>query len=301
MTSASTSPEQRAPGPTATRRTTRRSWWLRQRFLLARRTAQFGLLGLFLLGPLAGIWWAKGNLAASTWFGVIPLSDPFIVVQSLLALGHVTLTALVGALLIGAFYWLVGGRVFCSWVCPVNIITDAAHWCRERLRLPPGWRPQRNLRHYLLAMCLVSAALTGTIAWELVNPVTLVQRGLVFGVGLGWTVMLAVFLFDLLVSRRGWCGHLCPVGAFYGLVGRTSPLRVAADRREACTDCGDCFAVCPEPHVITPALRGSGSRLVLAGDCTNCGRCLDVCDDDVFRFAERYTYAARERDRVAPD
>ncbi|MEQ8494961.1 MAG: quinol dehydrogenase ferredoxin subunit NapH, partial [Gammaproteobacteria bacterium] len=238
----------------------------------------------------------KGNLAASTWFGLVPLADPFIVLQSLLAVGHVTLTATLGALLVTAFYWLVGGRVFCSWVCPVNVITDLAHWCREQLQVPPGWRPQRNLRLWLVAMCLVAALLTGGIVWELVNPVTLVQRALVFGIGLGWTVMLAVFLFDLLVSRRGWCGHLCPVGAFYGLLGQSSPLRIAAEHREACTDCGDCFAVCPEPYVITPALRGDGSRLVLSGDCTNCGRCIDVCADDVFRFRERYGYAAREQD-----
>lgn len=246
-----------------------------------------------MLGPWAGIWWVKGNLAASNWFGLLPLNDPFIALQSLLAVGTLTTTALIGAALIAVFFWAVGGRVFCSWVCPVNIITDGAHWCREKLRLPPGWRPRPELRLWLLAMCLVVSALTGGLAWELVNPVTLVQRALVFGIGLGWLVAIGIFAFDLLVSRRGWCGHLCPVGAFYGLLGRSSPLRIAADAREACTDCGDCFKVCPEPQVITPALRGSGTRLVTSGDCTNCGRCIDVCPDDVFRFAQRYGYERR--------
>jgi hypothetical protein len=37
---------------------------------------------------------------------------------------------------------------------------------------------------------------------------------------LAWAVLLAVFLFDLFVMRHGWCGHLCPVGAFYSLIGR---------------------------------------------------------------------------------
>ncbi len=276
-----TAPSDRAPA---------RPWLLRQRWLLLRRVSQFGLLGLFLLGPWFDVWWARGNLASSNWFGLVPLTDPFIAVQSLLATGSLAATALIGAVLVAAFYWLVGGRVFCSWVCPVNVITDCAHWCREKLGIPPGWRPQRSLRLWLVAMSLVVSALTGGIAWELVNPVTMVQRALVFGMGLAWTIVVAVFVFDLLVSRRGWCGHLCPVGAFYGLLGTTSPLRVAARAREACTDCGDCFEVCPEPHVITPALRGRGddSRLVLSGDCTNCGRCIDVCPDDVFGFAQRY-------------
>ncbi len=154
------------------------------------------------------------------------------------------------------------------------------------------WRPQRALRGWLLVMSLVVSALSGGIAWELINPVTMVQRALVFGMGFAWAIVAAVFLFDLLVSRRGWCGHLCPVGAFYGLLGKRAVIRVAAHAREACTDCGDCFAVCPEPQVITPALRGTGSatRLVLDSDCTNCGRCIDVCADDVFKFSLRPTY-----------
>ena len=274
-----------------------RSWWQRQRWLLLRRATQLGLLGLFLLGPWGGIWWVKGNLAASKWFDFIPLADPYIALQSWCARMHLPQTMLIGSALILAFYGLVGGRVYCSWVCPVNIITDVAHWCREFLHLPPGWRPQRSLRLWLLGMSLVAAALTGGIVWELVNPVTMVQRALVFGMGFSWVIIGAVFLFDLIVSRRGWCGHLCPVGAFYSLVGRRSAVRVAAHAREACTDCGDCFAVCPEPQVITPALRGTGAdtRVVTSGDCTNCGRCIDVCPDDVFKFTLRYGYAG---DRV---
>lgn len=269
-----------------------RGFFQRQRWLLLRRTTQFALLGLFLLGPWFGIWWVKGNLAASRWFDVVPLEDPYIALQSLLATHHITHTAVLGTALVAVFYALVGGRVYCSWVCPVNVITDAAHWCRERLNLPPGWRPQRALRGWLLLMSLVVSALSGGIAWELVNPVTMVQRALVFGMGLAWAIIAAVFLFDLLVSRRGWCGHLCPVGAFYGLLGKRALIRVAAHAREACTDCGDCFAVCPEPQVITPALRGTGSatRLVLDSDCTNCGRCIDVCADEVFKFTLRPTY-----------
>lgn len=263
-----------------------RSFWQRHRWLLLRRGVQFAILGLFLLGPLLDVWLVKGNLASSTWFGAIPLSDPYIVLQSFAATGTVAATALGGAALVFLAYWLVGGRAYCSWVCPVNVITDAAHWCRERLHLPPGWRPNRHYRYWILGMTLVVSLASGTIAWELVNPVTMVQRALVFGMGTAWAIVVAVFVFDLLVSRRGWCGHLCPVGAFYGLVGHTSPLRVAASEREACTDCGDCFEVCPEPHVITPALRGTGDdpRLIASGDCTNCGRCIDVCDDLVFEF-----------------
>ena len=149
------------------------------------------------------------------------------------------------------------------------------------MRIPPGWRPQRQLRLWLIAMSLVASALTGTIIWELVNPVTMTQRALVFGVGSAWTVMLAVFFFDMLVSRRGWCGHLCPVGAFYGLLGRFSALRVSATNRESCTDCGDCFEACPEPQVIAPALHGRGPPVATARLDRCQGRNKWVCSNDL--------------------
>jgi len=277
----------------------RRSWWARYRWLLLRRAVQFTLLGLFMAGPLLGIWWAKGNLASSLWFDVIPLTDPLIALQSYLAVGAITTTAALGAGLVLVFYALVGGRAFCSWVCPVNVITDAAHWLRLRLPLPPGWRPQRQLRWWALFSVIVVATTTGTLAFELLNPVTLIYRACVFGAGSAWALVLCIFLFDLLVSRRGWCGHLCPVGAFYAGLGQLSWMRIRAGNRTACTDCGDCFEVCPEPHVITPALKGSGSTLIASGDCTNCGRCIDVCPDAVFQFGTRLAGGSEKREQRA--
>ena len=147
-------------------------------------------------------------------------------------------------------------------------------------------------------MTLVLATLTGGLAWELVNPVSLTHRAIIFGGGFAWVVIAAVFLFDLFVSRRGWCGHLCPMGAFYSLLGTLSPLRISATRRNACNDCGDCFIVCPEPQVITPALRGGAkhpSPIITEANCTNCGRCIDVCAPRVFEFDLRWR-AARNTD-----
>ena len=109
--------------------------------------------------------------------------------------------------------------------------------------------------------------------------------------GLAWVILLGVFLFDLLVSDNGWCGRLCPVGAFYGLVGTKSLVRVVADKRGQCDDCMDCYVVCPEPQVIKPALKGASKGVgpvIQSMECTNCGRCIDVCAEDVFRFGSRY-------------
>jgi ferredoxin-type protein NapH len=268
-----------------------RSFWQRHRYLILRRLVQFGILGLFLLGPLAGAWIIKGNLNSSLLLETVPLTDPFVLLQSLLAGMQFGSRAILGALIVVAVYFLLGGRVFCAWVCPVNIVTDLASWCRKRLGLNGKTRIGRNTRYWILAAALLLAASTGLVVWELVNPVSVLHRGIIFGMGAGWVLILAVFLFDLAVSKRGWCGHLCPMGAFYSLLAVFSPVRVRTDNRQACDRCMDCFDVCPEPQVISPALFGKkeGRGPVIRGiNCTNCGRCIDVCSKQVFTFGTRF-------------
>ena len=201
---------------------------------------------------------------------------------------------LIGVAIVLVFYFLVGGRVYCSWVCPVNVLTDTAGWLRRRLGIKGSVHLARDTRYWVLAMTLVGSAATGMILWELVNPVSMLHRGLIFGMGAAWAIVLVIFLFDLFIMSRGWCGRLCPVGAFYGLIGRWSPLRVSSPARAACNDCMDCFEVCPEPQVIRPALKGAATGagpVILSPDCTNCGRCIDVCSKDVFRFGTRFNNA----------
>lgn len=265
--------------------------WRAKQWLVWRRVTQLSLLLLFLLGPWFGWWIVQGNLASSLTLGVLPLTDPYVLLQSLMTRHWPENPALIGAGIVLLGYFLIGGRVYCSWVCPVNLVTDAAQWLRRRLGLGIGAPLKRGTRYAILAASLVVSALTGVVAWELINPVTILHRGLLFGLGLGGIVIAAIFLFDLLIARHGWCGHLCPVGAFYGLLGHFSPLRVVARYRRACNDCLDCLTVCPEPQVIPSALKGEKRQIgpvITAGACTNCGRCIDVCSKNVFEFGTRF-------------
>lgn len=266
-----------------------KGWLAAHKWLLMRRASQLGILLLFLVGPWFGWWIVKGNLAYSYTLGVLPLTDPYVLLQSLVAGQVPQQLAFIGVAITIAFYVVVGGRSFCAWVCPVNMVTDLAAWLRGRLGIKGSAHVSRSVRYWILAATFVVGALTGTIAWEMLNPVSMFHRGLIFGIGLAWAVILAVFLFDLFVMRHGWCGHFCPVGAFYSLIGKLSLIRVRLPNREACNDCMDCFAVCPEQQVIRPALKavGGAGPVILEANCTNCGRCIDVCSKDVFRFGLR--------------
>ena len=108
---------------------------------------------------------------------------------------------------------------------------------------------------------------------------------------------MALFLFDLFVVERGWCGHLCPVGAFYALVNRVGFIKISAKGRERCSNCMDCYAVCPERPILRGpvhgARRGHGP-LIVAQECTNCGRCIDVCAEQVFEITTGFAVKAEK-------
>ena len=269
----------------------KQGWWKAHKYLLLRRLSQVFFLSLFMSGPLFGVWIAKGTLATSLTLDILPLTDPFIALQSLAARHPLMSTAITGAIIVLLAYWLLGGRTYCAWVCPINPVTDLAAWARRRLNVDKGIVLKSSTRAWLMLSILVVSAVTGTIAWEIVNPITTLHRMMLFG--FSWMVLgvLAIFLFDLFVAKNGWCGHFCPVGAFYGVIGKAAMLRVSAAGRNACDDCLDCFVVCPEPQVIAPALRGARTGqgpVIKSGDCYVCGRCIDVCHADVFRFVHRF-------------
>jgi ferredoxin-type protein NapH len=261
------------------------SWIGAHRYLLGRRATQAGVLVLFWLGAHLHVGVLTGNLSSASVFRTVPLADPYAALQ-ILATGH----ALSGTLLVGAatvllFYLLVGGRAFCAWVCPVNLVTDLAGWLRARLQIRDHLRVGRSVRYWIAGLGLAVSAATGLAAFEMVSPIGMIQRGLIFAPGLGLLAIAAILLLDLFVVRYGWCGSLCPVGAFYSLVGRWSLLRLGFDA-DRCDHCGDCLPVCPEPQVIRlQAMARLG--FIDSGNCLNCARCLEVCPRDAFHFALR--------------
>ncbi len=269
-----------------------KGWFGAHKYLLARRFVQLVILGLFMLGPVAGFTLLKGNLSSSLALEFIPMTDPLLFLQ-MLAAGFFGMASsvIVGASLVLAFYLAVGGRVFCSWVCPVNIVTDSAHWLRRKLAIRGGTKLSPNIRYWMLAMVLILAFVSGTMVWELINPVSMLHRGMIFGFGFGWAIVLGVFLFDLLVARHGWCGHLCPMGALYSLIGKTALLRIHTPLRAVCDDCMECYEICPEPQILPLALKGARDgrpAVIISSECTNCGRCLDICGLNVFEFGLRF-------------
>jgi ferredoxin-type protein NapH len=260
------------------------------RYLILRRISQVSILLMF-FGTVHWAWqvasrpFLTGNLSASKLLGAIPMADPFAVLQMFFSRHVLEAEVLIGAAVVFGFYALVGGRVFCSWVCPVNMVTDLAGWLRKRLGLRERAGLNRKIRYWVLGLALLLSLLIGVAAFEWISPISMLHRELIYGVGLGWTAVLGIFLFDLLLVRDGWCGHLCPLGAFYALLGRTAQVRVRFEEAR-CTHCGECAKVCPEPQVLNLKLAAQNG-MVISGECTNCGRCTPVCPENALAFDVR--------------
>ena len=262
--------------------------WNNYRYLILRRMTQLGLLLLYFGGNAWGWTILRGNLSSSIFLDVVPMSDPYAALQMLAAGAVLAADLLIGVAVVTIFYMLIGGRAFCSWVCPVNMITDAANYLREKLEINriqgPKQPASRKIRYWVLVLSLVISAIMGVTAFEFISPISMVHRGIVFGLGFGWAAMLVIFLFDLFVLKDGWCGHICPLGGFYSLIGRFSLIKVHHDEAK-CTLCMKCKVVCPEHQVLH--MVGKQSAPVLSGECTSCARCIEVCDDDALEFSIR--------------
>ena len=265
-------------------------WWHAYRFLILRRLTQLSIILMFLSGPLWNTWILKGNYSGSLLFDSIPMTDPLMTAEMLSAGYMPEWTTILGALILVALYAVVASKAFCSWVCPLNIVTDSAAWLRLKLGIRQSAKLSRNLRYGILAMILVGSAISGTLLWEWINPVAALGRVFVYGLGATLWLILVVFLFDLLIVEHGWCGHICPIGATYALIGAKSLLKVKVIDRARCDRCMDCYNVCPEPQVLRLPLHGDAedSQIILSKDCITCGRCIDVCAENVFKFGTRF-------------
>jgi ferredoxin-type protein NapH len=262
-------------------------WMRMNRFLILRRSVQVSVLLLFMAGHSLGWKALQGNLSSSRILAIIPLTDPYALLQTAFTGTLVASEALLGGALVVALFALLGGRVFCGWVCPMNVVTDFAESVRSAAGTKttmPSLTLSRNARYWALGLGLILSSVLGIAAFEWISPVSALHRGIIYGMGAGWTLVAAVFLFDLFVQRHGFCGHLCPLGGFYALIGRTGIVRVRHSE-ERCSRCLECVERCPEPQVLSQVGKESG--FVTSGECTSCGRCIEVCPDRAMQYGLR--------------
>jgi len=262
---------------------------IKNRYLILRRISQLSILFLYFSANAYGWKILMGNLSFSKLFNKIPLTDPYAFLQMLFAGAVISADMIIGVGIILIFYGIIGGRAFCSWICPVNMITDLAAWVRrktnhEKDNLLSAMKI-KNFRYYFAGILLIVSFISGAAAFEFISLIGIFTRGVAFSLGFGWVWLLAIFLFDAFILKNGWCGHVCPLGATYSLIGSKSLIRVKHNK-DNCTNCGNCLEICPENQVLAPII-GKKNDFIKGIECTNCGRCIEVCNDDALKFSIR--------------
>ena len=262
---------------------------IKNKYLIIRRISQLTILFLYFTANAYGWKIVVGTLSFSKLFNVIPLADPYAVLQMIFAGALISSDLILGVLIVLFIYGLIGGRAYCSWVCPVNMITDLAAWVRRKTAHNKenliSASKVRNFRYAFLLILLLASTFIGAAAFEFISPIGIFTRGVAFSVGFGWVWLITIFLFDAFVLKNGWCGHICPVGAMYSIIGAKSAIRVYHNK-ENCTNCGECLKICPESHVLAPVINKK-SDFITGIECTNCGRCIEVCNDNALKFSIR--------------
>lgn len=224
----------------------------------------------------------KGTTWSGQLFGV-KLTDPLALASQMASGLEIYWPFLLTALL-PIVATIIGGRFFCGWICPATLIYELNSnlgLLLNKMGYPLGRkRLDKRLKYLVLALGLILSTVTGSVIMAGFYPPAVIGRELYFSIALsgfsgGAIFLIITVLFDLLVSRRGFCRYICPGGALYSLLGRYRLIRIQR-KVEPCNDCGKCNAVCE--FELNPMRDDFGQ------ECNNCTACIAVCPKDAMTF-----------------
>lgn len=161
------------------------------------------------------------------------------------------------------------GRVFCGYLCPQMVFSEAALAIQKRLKRYP--RPV-----FYLTVAAGSVLLAIVFICYFVEP-----RQLTFGISTaggvsGAAVTLIAFL-DFAFVRQKFCTTICPYGYLQGLLADDRTLLVQyQDPDHGCIDCKKCVRDCP----MEIDIRESPFQI----ECIHCGECIDACEQIMARL-----------------
>ncbi len=181
------------------------------------------------------------------------------------------------------FTSLVFGKAFCSWFCPVGLLSEliadfGEKIFRRKFKLPK-WLdfPLRSIKYFLLAFLIYAVFFVMSIVAVdafLDSPYNIVSDIKMYyffaNISRFALIVIAVFFVLSIFLRNFWCRYLCPYGALLGIASLLSPNKIRR-KEQSCIDCGLCNKACPS------FIKIDTVKTVISDECTTCMNCVDVC------------------------
>jgi ferredoxin-type protein NapH len=258
-----------------------------------RRFVLLGIIILFLLQFLrvkALVGGLTGSLAI--WF--VKLIDVFAYFESLVASMDFTTTALWAVLPVIAIY-LIFGRAFCGWVCPMDFLFEIVDKVKVRSQKSEVRRQKETIADkissrsgYVIAAILLGISALIEIPFftnyisHLTNFFRLLTGSVFFALNLPFEPIVLAYSGGIITLLLGleyffprlWCRVLCPVGKTYGLFNKVSLLKLKFLEGE-CGECNLCEQMCYMNVKIARYIDKPGLR---DANCIYCGRCVEGCE-----------------------
>jgi len=235
----------------------------------------------------------EGSLSGSRLIGFY-LMDPFNALQTLAITSttgyivHLTMNFWIGLFTILIFWFLLGGRSYCSWMCPYHFLAELGEKLHNYLVKTKKIKEHAfhtGLRFVFWIGFLILSLATQQLVFENLNVVGIVSRAMIYGPGLLLLWVFGILLFEIVYSKRFWCRYVCPIGTTWSFVGKLSPLTIKFEL-DKCGYCRDCQTVCLVPHELWFVQRGKATQEThyTGSECTNCGLCIDTCAGNALTY-----------------
>ncbi|MDF1615609.1 4Fe-4S binding protein [Desulfurivibrio dismutans] len=251
---------------------------------LLRRSVMLAILALFMLQYFE-LRLLVGSLSGSTLLESIKLLDVFAFFEVSAAAKGVGLTLLTAVLPVALLY-LVLGRAFCGWVCPMDLLFSLVDKLRPGDQRPVKLPLSPGVGYWLAGGLLLLALLFSLpLFTNYLSHLTNFFRAIAGGVFLArdlpvepamvaWSLLTLLTLLMLhYFYPRLWCRVLCPVGKTYGLFNRVSLLKLRFDQGD-CEGCELCEHKC---YMGVKIVRHLDRGKLRDPNCIYCGRCIEGC------------------------